>query len=182
MKRFLMLALCMALSIIGYSQDIVTAKGATISFYSSAPLEDIEAKSTQAVSAINIKTRAINFQVPITSFEFEESLMQEHFNSEYMESGKYPNSVFNGKITDNVDLSKDGTYNVTVTGTLNLHGVSKAYTVKATIVAQGGALKANAKFNVRLADHNIKIPTIIVKNIAEVVAVTVNGTYMAMGK
>ncbi|MFB6455501.1 YceI family protein [Chitinophaga sp. Hz27] len=182
MKRFLMLALCMAISIIGYSQDIVTAKGATISFYSSAPLEDIEAKSTQAVSAINLKTKAINFKVPITSFEFEESLMQEHFNSDYLESKKYPYSEFNGKIVDNVDLTKDGTYNVTVTGSLNLHGVNKDYSVKATITVQGGALKGNAKFNVRLADHNIKIPTIIVKNIAEVVAVTVSGNYILLSK
>ncbi|WP_291912929.1 YceI family protein [Chitinophaga sp. CB10] len=182
MKYVLLLALGLLLRQPGFCQDIYTAKGAGISFFSSAPLEDIEAKTNKAVSAINIKTKAIYFKVPIASFDFDERLMQQHFNSTYMESDKYPNAEFKGKILDEVDLSVAGTYNVTVEGTLNLHGVDKTYREKGTITVSGNALQLNARFNVKLADHKVKIPTIVVKNIAEQVAVTVNATYTATAK
>ncbi|RAJ75202.1 YceI-like domain-containing protein [Chitinophaga dinghuensis] len=182
MKYMILFVLGLLMSVRSFSQDVVTAKGATISFFSSAPLEDISARTDKAVSAINTKTRAIYFKVPINSFEFEQDLMQQHFNSSYMESGKYPFSEFKGTINDNVDLTKDGTYNVTVSGTLNMHGVDKTYQEKGTIIVQGGVLKAHAKFVVKLADHKIKIPTIVMKHIAEQVEVTVDGTYTAQGK
>jgi polyisoprenoid-binding protein YceI len=108
--------------------------------------------------------------------------MQQHFNATYMETEKYPWSEFKGQIVDAVDLSKDGVYNVTVEGTLNLHGVDKTYREHGTITVQGGAMKLNAKFNVKLADHKVKIPSIVVKNIAEQVAVTVNAAYTAAAK
>ncbi|MBV7531694.1 YceI family protein [Chitinophaga sp. sic0106] len=182
MKYVLLLAFGLLLHQTGFCQDIFTAKGATISFFSSAPLEDIEAKTSKAVSAINIKTKAIYFKVPIASFDFEERLMQQHFNSTYLESDKYPDAEFKGNIQEEVDLSVAGTYNVTVAGTLTLHGVDKPYREKGTITVSGNTLQLNAKFNVKLADHKIKIPTIVVKNIAEQVAVTVNATYAVMAK
>ncbi len=42
---------------------------------------------------------------------------------------------------------------------------------------QNGKLAASAKFNVRVADHNIKIPSLVVKNVAEVVEVTLEAAY-----
>jgi len=50
--------------------------------------------------------------------------MQEHFNENYVESDKFPYATFKGKITDDVDLSKDGTYNVSVSGDFTVHGVT----------------------------------------------------------
>ncbi|KAB2845845.1 MAG: PEGA domain-containing protein, partial [Melioribacteraceae bacterium] len=41
-------------------------------------------------------------------------LMQEHFNEKYMESEKYANSTFSGKINETIDYTKDGTYDVTL--------------------------------------------------------------------
>ncbi|MBV8255175.1 MAG: YceI family protein [Chitinophaga sp.] len=182
MKYVFLLALGLLLRMQGFAQDVVTAKRATISFFSSAPLEDISARTDKAVSAINTKTRAIYFKVPINTFEFEQDLMQQHFNSSYMESNKYPNAEFKGNIVDNVDLTKDGTYQVTVAGTLNIHGVDKTYQEKGTITVQGGTLKAHAKFLVKLVDHKIKVPTIVMKHIAEQVEVTVDGNYTGQGK
>jgi len=140
-------------------------------------MEDIDATTTKGVSAINVKTGAVYFKVAVNSFKFKKSLMEEHFNENYLESDKYPNAEFKGKITDNVDLHKDGTYNVTVEGTLSMHGVDKVYREKATVIVTDGKPAASTKFNVHLADHNIKIPTLVVKNIAEVVEVTVKANY-----
>ena len=103
--------------------------------------------------------------------------MQEHFNENYLESSKYPFAEFNGIIKEQVDLTKDGTYPVTVQGDLKIHGVTKNYIAKAELNVKGGKISANSTFPVKLVDHEIKIPKLVIKNIAEVVQVSVAANY-----
>ncbi|HAF35706.1 MULTISPECIES: YceI family protein [Sphingobacterium] len=153
------------------------SKETSITFFSNAPLEDIEAKSTLGASAMNLQTGDIIFRVKNTSFQFDKKLMQEHFNENYMESDQYPLSEFKGKV-DNADkLTKDGSYTLNVRGTLLIHGVTKPYSTKATFTVTDGTIKAVANFQVKLADHKISIPSIVGKKIAEVVKITVDATY-----
>ncbi|MVT06686.1 YceI family protein [Chitinophaga tropicalis] len=161
----------------GFAQDVFTCRNTNLSFFSSTPVEDIDAKSNKCVSAINLKTGEVYFKVPVNSFKFKKQLMEEHFNENYLESDKYPYAVFKGKITGG-DLHKEGTREVTVDGTLSLHGVDKVYHEKATLTVQDGKPSANARFIVRLEDHRIKVPTLVVKNIAETIEVTINAAYL----
>lgn len=161
----------------GFAQDVFTCRNTALSFFSATPVEDIDATSDKGVSAINLKTGEVYFKVAVNTFKFKKQLMEEHFNENYLESDKYPHAVFKGKLVSPPDLHKDGTYEVLVDGTLSLHGVDKAYREKATIIVKDGKPAANARFNVKLADHHIKIPTLVIKNIAEVVEVTVKAAY-----
>ena len=52
-----------------------------IKFFSTTPVEDIEANNYATVGTIDPGTGKIVFSVPMQSFEFEKSLMQQHFNS-----------------------------------------------------------------------------------------------------
>ena len=63
--------------------------------------------------------------------------MEEHFNENYLETEKYPKASFNGNINEEVDLSKDGTYEVTATGKLLIHGIEKERTLTGTITRNG---------------------------------------------
>jgi polyisoprenoid-binding protein YceI len=157
--------------------QIVISHQAKLSFFSEAPVENIKAESKSGLSALNLSTKTIYFKVPMRSFEFRKSLMQEHFNENYMESSKYPFAEFNGKIKEQIDLTKDGIYPVTVQGDLNIHGVLKNYMVKAELNVKGGIISANSTFPVKLADHKIEIPRLVIMNIAEVVQVTVSAQY-----
>lgn len=178
MKHLITLLAGCLLTSLCFAQDIYSCRNTTLSLFSSTPMEDIDAVTNKGVSALNLKTGAVYFKVAINTFKFKKPLMEEHFNENYMESDKYPSAEFKGKILDtNVDLRKDGTYNVTVEGTLSMHGVDKVYREKATIIVQDGKQTASTKFNVHLADHKIKIPTIVIKNIAEDIAVTVKAAY-----
>lgn len=159
------------------AQDVYVSRDAGISFFSSAPIEDIQAKTNKAVSAINITTGSIYFKVPIKTFQFEKDLMQEHFNSDYLESDKFPFAEFKGKINAPINPAVDSTYDVTVAGQLTIHGVTKDYTTPGTLVISNGKLTATSTFNVRLVDHKISIPRLLIKNIAEVVQVKVNASY-----
>ena len=179
LSRVFLTGLLIIISIRLDAQPLYKAHNVVFDLFSTAPLEDIRAESTKGISALNISSGAVYFRVPIRSFEFKKGLMQEHFNENYLESSKYPYAEFKGNIRGHVKLSEEGTYPVTVEGDLKLHNVSQKYIVKAELRVEEGKLMANSTFPVKLADHHIKIPRLVIKNIAEVVQVTVSAKYEA---
>ena len=176
-KLILSLALIVAGFASSVAQDVQSSKTVNISFYSSAPLEDIEAKTSNGTSVITTTKNEFFFLVPIKSFTFKSSLMQEHFNENYMESDKYADARFSGKVNETIDWKKDGVYNVTVTGKLTVHGVDKDRTIPGTITVKNGTISILTKFDISCKEHGIKIPSMMSEKIAETVAVTVNGAY-----
>lgn len=157
--------------------QIFMSNHAEVSFFSSAPLEDIKGISKQGLAALNLTTGEIIYNVQNNTFQFEKQLMKDHFNENYMESERYPISQFKGKIEDPGPLKQDGTYMVSVVGKLNVHGVIKDYRTPVKMTVEKGKIKATCSFQVRTADHNIKIPTIVIKNIAEVLDITVSADF-----
>ncbi len=149
----------------------------SLSFFSEAPLENISATSKQGVSAIDSETQSIYFKVAIQTFEFKKALMQGHFNEKYLESDRYPYAEFKGNIQESIDFDKKGISTVTANGELSIHNVTKSYTVQAQLKINDKGLTAEATFPVSLKDHDIKIPRLVIKNIAEVVEVTVVAHY-----
>jgi len=93
-----------------------------------------------------------------------------------MESEKFPNSTFNGRITNikDVNLGKDGVYKVIVEGDLAMHGVTNKVKVNGTVEVKGGKVSGKAVFNVSPKDYNIAIPKAVINNIAEAIQVDVN--------
>jgi hypothetical protein len=145
--------------------------GTTVNFYSKSPLEDIEATNKSAIVVLNSKTGDLQCAVTIVNFKFKNALMEEHFNENYMESEKFPKATFKGKINEPIDYTKDGETKVTVTGKMEIHGVTKEETYSGTIKKVGNELFLDCLFKVKVADYNIKVPTLYVKNIAEVIDV-----------
>ena len=144
-----------------------------ISFFSEAPLENIEAKNTDAKSVIRTTDSTIIVLITNLAFKFEKPLMEEHFNENYMESETYKYSTFKGKIIKGMDFSKDGTYEVEVSGILDIHGVKKERTFKGTMIKKGDVITFESNFDVHVEDHKIKVPSMYVQNIAEDVNVKV---------
>jgi hypothetical protein len=160
-------------------QDLYVCKNARVSLYSSAPIEDIKAVTNSGGSVYNGATGELDFSIAIRSFTFEKELMQEHFNSDYMESDKFPKASFKGKIQEHIDASKDGTFPITVNGDLNVHGVTVNRTIKGTLTVKNGIINMTSEFIVKCADHHISIPQIVFHNIAESIKMNVSATYTA---
>lgn len=179
MKTLLAFFLAMSWSQLLMSQTF-TSKNVAFTFFSQAPLEDIKAESKEGVSALNTSTGEIYFKVNIRSFQFKKGLMQEHFNENYLESDRYPDAEFKGKVKEAIDVKKEGVFPVTVTGMLTIHNVSKSYTVKGTLEVRDGTIVGQSVFQVKVADHKIKIPRLVFRNIAEIVEVTVFAEYEPM--
>ena len=181
---FLILFSCLSLLQVQSQENYITRNG-QISFFSTTPLEDIKAINNEVASVINRSSGSVQFIVLIKSFQFRKAAMQDHFNGkDYMDSDRYPKAELKGTITNisSVDFAKDGTYPVTVEGTLSMHGVSNKIKVPGNIIVKGTTVTASAAFTIRLADYKISVPTIVSKKVAEKVEVTVNCNYQSKTK
>lgn len=157
------------------AQKYVTKTG-YIRFFSTTPIEDIEAHNRQVNAALDATSGDLVFKVLMKSFQFEKALMQEHFNENFVESDKFPNSTFKGKITNinDVDFSKNGKYDVNIEGDLTIKDATKKIKEKGTLEVDGDKVKGLSTFYVQVADYNIKIPNTVTNNIAKSIRVDVD--------
>jgi hypothetical protein len=153
--------------------QIYAGKTCVTHFFSKTSMKDIEATSNTAKPVLDAASGAFQMRVQNTSFKFESSFMQEHFNENYMESEKYPFDTFKGKINEKVDYAKDGEYKVTCTGTMEMHGVTQQITAPGTVSVKGNQVTIYSKFKVKPADYKIKVPSLYVKEIAEEIEVDI---------
>ncbi|MDQ2771387.1 MAG: YceI family protein [Bacteroidota bacterium] len=153
-------------------------KTGLITFFSASPIEDIEARNQQMAAVLDLGTGQVAFSVPIKAFVFKRTLMQEHFNENYLESDKYPKATFAGRFADFDPslLGAAGPHPAQVEGDLTLHGVTHRIRVPATVELRGGQLLAQATFPVASADYNIEIPLLVRNNIAKIISVHVDLT------
>lgn len=161
------------------AQDRWFTRDGHIRFYSHTPVEDIEANNHQVSAIIDFATGEMAFSMLMKGFEFEKALMEEHFNEKYVESATYPKAIFEGKVEGpQLDPSVEGSKEITVTGTMTIHGVSQEVTATGTLSSNGaGEVQGEATFELRPEDYGIKIPGVVRDNIAEVMEVTVKVVY-----
>ena len=100
--------------------------------------------------------------------------MQEHFNENYMESDKFPKAVFKGKIDhwSNIAIA-DTAIDVSLSGSLTIHGVTRAITETGQIWHEGELIKGTSAFDITVADYDIEIPKVVRNNIAKIVRVDI---------
>jgi YceI-like domain len=156
-------------------QAIFNMSKGSISFSSDAPLELIKARSGELRGKIDAAKKLFAFSIKINTFKgFNSALQKEHFNENYLESEKYPEASFSGKIIEEIDFSKDGTYTIRAKGRLNIHGVAQERIIKSDLTIKNGQVTIKSNFTVLLADHNIPIPKVVHEKLASEIKVEVN--------
>lgn len=162
------------------AQKLISSK-THFKFFSSTPAEDIEANNYKTVGTIETGIGVIVFSVPMQSFEFERSLMQEHFNSKkFLDTKTNPKAKLVGKITDlsQVDFDKDGSYIVEVKGDLTINGVTNPIKEKVNITVSSGKVALETVFNITLVDYEVAFkkgkPS---TNVSKIIKVTAKANY-----
>ena len=177
MKRkhfILFFTLLLASSYVNAPPLLFAARTGTITFTSDAPLELIKANSDQLKGWLNADIRQFSFAIDIKTFKgFKVSTQKKHFNENYLESDKYPQATFDGKIIENIDLHRDGLYNVRAKGNLFIHGVIQERIIKCNLTIKNGLVSVKSNFIVLLADHDISIPKILDQKLASDIKVEV---------
>jgi polyisoprenoid-binding protein YceI len=160
-----------------HAQQRFTIEKARISFASNAELEVIKASSDQVQGLLDPSTNKFAFSIKILSFKgFNSELQRDHFNEKYMESERFPAASFSGKIIEELDLTKNGTYDLRAKGDLEIHGVKQTRIIKSQLTVNGTKVSIDATFIVPLSDHNITIPKIVGQKIATEIEVVFNAT------
>ncbi len=176
MKQLTALILFVILSLGSAQAQKYITKTGHIRFFSSTPVEDIEAHNRQVNCALDQQNGEFVFRVLMKSFQFEKALMQEHFNENYVESDKFPNAMFSGKVVNisAINFDKNGIYNATVEGDLTIKGVTKKVSEKGTFEVKDGNVTGKSTFNALLADYGIKIPNTVASNISKTIQIDVD--------
>jgi hypothetical protein len=173
-KALFLMSLFLLSSLVSAQDRLITRTG-HVWFFSHAPLEDIEAHSRQVAAVIVTAKGTIAVAIPILSFEFKKTLMQEHFNENYMESSKYPKATFTGAINNlsEINPAKNGIYKTTVEGKMTIHNVTRPMKADGTVEVKDGKYIVKSAFVIRLKDYNIAIESRFANNIASEIAVNV---------
>lgn len=152
-----------------------------VDIFSHTDAEDIKANNFASLATLNKENGDVIVSVPMQSFEFEKALMQKHFNSEkFLDTKAFPKAKFKGKITNlkDIDFSKDGIYNVNVTGEMTIKETTNTVHEKGTITIKNNVVTVDTKLKVVLADYKIAFekdkPS---KNIAKTIDVTFKIVY-----
>lgn len=174
--KIICLLFCIGMAAFTSAQTKYITKTGHIWFYSHTSIEDIEAHSHQVVAIVIPSTANLVIGIPIMSFEFKKTLMQEHFNENYMESSKYPKATFQGVIKDPslINTAKNGTYNTSVEGDLTIHNVTHKIKAEGVVVVKDGKFNVTSKFIVSPKDYGIPIESRFLDHIASNIEVNVN--------
>ena len=163
MKNTLLIIICIAFSSVAFSQKMITRSGeikfdATVS----GAMDSVTATSTTVSSIFDKSNGDLVVQGLVKSFKFKSSLMEEHFNENYMESDKFPKTSFKGKVIG--FEGKSGSYDVE--GELTIHGVSNKVKTK-MIITFGAKTSISGSFNVKLKEYKLEVPALAKKTLAE---------------
>ncbi len=175
--KLLLCLLCLAAIHPTVAQQRLGLQEGNIAFRSEAPLELITASTTQFRALIDPATGQFAISIPITGFTgFNSALQQEHFYENYMETGKFGQATFAGKMLNFQPYPSDN-FTLLLKGALRIHGVEKQRVVEADCVwIDSETLQITGAFEVPLADHSIEIPRVVYQKIAEVIRVNVAAT------
>ena len=159
-------------------QKVFATKSGQIYFNATGALVKISAVNNQVDSKFVDATGQIIFGVLIKGFKFENQLMEDHFNENYMESTQFPKADFKGYITNikEINFSKDGAYPIQVEGTLTIHGVAQKTTTKGTLTLTQGKPTIEGEFNIKIKDYGIS-GMYIGDKIANVAVIKLNCKY-----
>lgn len=181
LQKTLLLLFLLAAGVVRGQSIYVTDKG-TVSFFSEAPIENIEARHFGPQSILNLAKQEIAFIIPIRGFRFEKSLMEEHFNEKYMESDRYPTATFSGTLSQPVTLVRDTVCPLSATGKLTIHGVERPVEIVGKAEVRAGTLRLTSSFPVAVKEYGVSIPKLLTENIADTVRVDLDITYKPFRK
>jgi len=180
MKKSILFLSFIAITSVSIGQKVVTTS-AVVSFDATTPKDALpKAENKTVIASLDKTSGAIAFEAAVNNFAFSNPMMQEHFNGDkWMNSASFPKFSFTGKVDklDKIKFNKDGTYEVNVSGSLTVKGVSKNVSAPATVTVKDGAVSAVSTFSIKLKDYEIVGAPIEAGKVAEKPTITVSASF-----
>jgi len=174
-KLLILLIACTCLSFVPKanqtSSEYIERQG-KITFFSYTPVENIQATSNQGQSIFDTNSKEIVLKVLMRTFTFKKSLMYEHFNESYIESDLYPYAQLEASVVDfDPNLSSQTRI---IKGNFTLREITKPIEFKTRITKENDGYRFEGDLEVKIDDHEIKVPKVLSANIAKKIQVSFN--------
>jgi len=156
-----------------FAQNKMNTRRGKIVFEASVPtFEEIRAINENVSCVLIPKTGEFNCLALIKNFHFRLSLMEEHFNKNYLESDDYPKATFKGIIEGfNINIIGTSHKEFILKGKLEIHGKSKEINTKVLLRKIDDRLEIISEFVINTDDFDIEIPTIVSSKISKEVTI-----------
>ncbi len=131
--------------------------------------KDYAAASKEGTAVLKVETSEVALLVPMKTFHFNNALLEEHFNENYLHTDKIPNATFKGKLIGFTkdQLAKDGVYNISSEGTVTLHGVTKDFKSPVKLEVKGKVATFYCVFKIKAEEYNVIIPDLVKPKLSE---------------
>ncbi len=175
-KIILLLSLWLGWQAFVSAQQPMQVQSGFVSFLSEAPISTISAVNRHISGIVDLNSGSVQITFEMQQFRFENSLMQEHFNTDFVHADVYPMVSFSGCLLHPNALPENwsGTRHVEVEGLMTFHGKSQKMRIKGTLTRSNNKLIVKAAFPLTLSEFDVRIPTILTPKIAKVVEVNVD--------
>ena len=177
-KKLLLFAVFLVINACLWGQNFSTHTG-LVSFFGEKPFDKVRGDSHEVEGMINTKTCEAEFHAMIKSFHFQNKDIEKAFNEKYMESDRYPESYFIGKILNlaDIDFNKHGEFQVEVEGNLTIHNVTRRVSHPGILKVTENELSARSQFIVKPKNFKIKLPKMFGIKMANKINVSVDMRY-----
>lgn len=169
-KTILLIFLLATVVFTNYAQTYKTRDGAI--FFNpnkDQSHKDYAAVSKEGTAVLKVETSEVALLVSMKTFHFNNALLEEHFNENYLHTNKFPNATFKGKLIgfSAAQLTKDGVYNISSEGQVTMHGVTKDFKAPVKLTVKGKSASFDCDFKLKAEDHNIDIPSLVKPKLSE---------------
>lgn len=165
-----------------YQVDL--GRSRSVRFVSDAPFEDFEGRSDRIDGYVLLKEGSLgagdtvamgelHFEVDLASLDTGIGLRNRHMRENYLETELFPYARYSAEI-EGARVDSGGGWIVTASGTFQVHGVGRPLSVECPVSPAGRGYRVRCEFQVRLPDHDIKIPSLMFLKISEVVELAVD--------
>ena len=165
----LFLILCLSFSLIGMSQEKYFTKTGVVVFEASVPsFEAVKATHKNVTVLLNTESGALAALVLIKGFRFENALMEEHFNENYMESDTHSKANFKGRIEGfEMNAIGESKQPLVMVGAMTIRGISKEVSFDVHVSKLADFFFIDGMLIVNPTDFGIDIPGIVREKIAK---------------
>jgi polyisoprenoid-binding protein YceI len=171
MKKLLFLLIAMACSTLFVQAQTYKTRDGNIYFNPNKNQSNAEysALTKEATAVLKVETAEVALLVPMKTFHFNNALLEEHFNENYLHTNKFPNATYKGKLIgfDKSMLAKDGEYKISSEGQIALHGVTKNFKSPVVLTVKGKVVTFKCTFTVKAEDYAIDIPALVKPKLAD---------------
>lgn len=181
MRKILLTALVVVAGAITLNAQTYITRDAKIYFNPNKDQKNKEyaAQTKEGTAKFNSDKGEVALLVAMKTFHFNNALLEEHFNENYLHTNKIPNATYTGKLIgfDKSMLAKNGVYKMSSEGTVDMHGVKKPFKAPVTMTVNGKNVTFDCSFLIKAVDHKIDIPALVKPKLAEATPLSATITF-----